>query len=232
MKAGDILMSAAKTVPSLGIRVGTVSTFSHTAIAISETEVFEATAHGVSTITLDAFLQTNSEVVLFSRPEQLSLENAARLKDTVSKLQGRSYTVPKSLLSGVARIGLYVIPICIAITFLTSLISNRFIAVLPALCLMMLLGGVFYLAAKPVRLDALLKKLRLNCLMSKSDTYFCSDLVMNIDKEIGGDIHYHCSNIHDPRPKDISSAAKKLGFAVTVLKLGAIGSCYPARQRV
>ena len=77
---GDILLSSASTVQSIGIQLATLAPVSHALVYLGDGEIAEAVGEGVRVQTVDAMLAEEQMVVAFRDP-RLTPEQAARLRE-------------------------------------------------------------------------------------------------------------------------------------------------------
>lgn len=222
MKPGDLLVSSANTWTSWGIRLGTVSTISHVAMAISSNSVIESTPGGTYPKSLTDFLQDNSKVFLLARPTALTPQEESLLRTSAIGIQRPGYNLPRSLTSGVVRFGFWVW----LVSFLFGNINLIFAKSAPwfvvvaynlAVCFLLL---VIYMCARPERFNRAIDKLHLPKFMKTDvEQHFCSQLVFELDKIIQGDLSKIPGPWHELRPKDVERIAlKDLGYTRRKLK--------------
>lgn len=216
MKAGDLLVSSANTCTSWGIRIGTVSSVSHVAMAISRYRVIESVPTGTYAKSLSKFLEGNNRVYLLERPDGLQRVQVAKLRRSALRIQRPGYNLPRSLTSGFVRFGFGFWLVCFL--FLNFTLIYDYDA--PWFILtgynfsMGLLLFVFYTCAWPQRFNRTIDKLHLPEFMKTDiEKHFCSQLVIELDQIIGGDLSKGVIKIHELRPKDVQRRAnKKLGY--------------------
>lgn len=219
MKSGDILVSSASTWTSWGIRLATGSRYSHVAIAISDSEVFEATPDGVLPVSLDSFISSNTRVLLLSRPLDLTADQLSKVKEAVHSKKYLSYNLFRTLNSGFSQFGFN-------LGFLTLLIFSCLFAVIGNWLYLVFFTAVMlvpmtmlYVSANPVKSNELFIKLRVpKKLLTDLDSHFCSQLVLDIDNDIVGGLSENWKRPNEPRPKDIKRLALKSGFRPVKIK--------------
>lgn len=215
MKAGDLLVSSANTLPSWGIRIGTVSCVSHVAMAISSSSVIESAPTGTRPKSLSDFLKDNRRVYLLKRPAKLSPHQDSLLQQSVASIQRDGYNLPRSLTSGFVRFGFGFWLVCFLIVNSTLIFyyDAPWFILAGYNFLMGLLFLVFYTCAWPERFNRVIDKLHFPKVMKTDiEKHFCSQLVMELDEIIDGGLSKGGIKIHELRPKDVQRRAKNLGY--------------------
>lgn len=92
LRPGDILLSSAAGLHSLGIRVVTLSPVSHASLYIGNAEVAEAVSQGVQRRTLEKLLDEEQTVVAFRHP-LLTADHLPRMRDFVAETVGQRYNL-------------------------------------------------------------------------------------------------------------------------------------------
>lgn len=90
MQEGDIILSAANSITSTGIRVLTLAPVSHAAIYVGNGRIAEAVGHGVGIRTVDQVLKEESVVVVFRHP-RLAPEQAKGVREFALSHVGKRY---------------------------------------------------------------------------------------------------------------------------------------------
>ncbi|WP_426215762.1 hypothetical protein [Pseudomonas sp. DWRC2-2] len=222
MKAGDLLVSSANTLPSWGIRIGTVSCVSHVALATSSSSVIESAPTGTRPKSLSDFLKDNRRVYLLKRPTELSPHQESLLQKSVAGIQRDGYNLPRSLTSGFVRFGFWFWLVCFLLVNSKLIFDYNapWLILAGYNFLMGLLFLVIYTCAWPERFNRAVDKLHLPGFMKTDlEKHFCSQLVMELDQSIGGGLSKGVIKIHELRPKDIKRRAiKKLGYECRRIK--------------
>jgi len=219
MKAGDILVSSACTATSWVIRLSTRCRFSHTALAISDQEVIEATPAGVLPVSLDSFIDENSRVLLLERPTPLTEEQLVKLRECINQKQGSPYNILRTLTSGLSQFGFnFGLFALIALTCFFSLTGQWLYLIIYILAMLVLMGFI-YILANPIKSNKLFRRLGVpeRWLIDLSK-HFCSQLVLDLDSEIGGGLKENWKKPGEPRPKDIKKLAIQKGFTPVKIK--------------
>jgi hypothetical protein len=219
MKAGDIIVSSACSLTSWGIRLSTRSRFSHAALAISDQEIIEATPDGVLPVSLDSFTSENTRVLLLKRPKDLTEEQSFKLRECISQKEGSAYNLTRTLNSGLNHFGSNIsFPILIVFACLLSLIG-QWLYLSFFIAAMLVPMGLLYISANPVKSNKLFRRLGVpeKWLIDLSK-HFCSQLVFDLDTEIGGNLKEKWRKPSEPRPKDIKKLAIKMGFTPVKIK--------------
>lgn len=90
LKPGDILLSSASGLNSLGIRIFSLAPVSHAAIYLGNEQIAEATSAGVNIISLDEAVAHNTAVIAFRYPG-LTPEHAIKLREFALDKEGADY---------------------------------------------------------------------------------------------------------------------------------------------
>lgn len=90
LRPGDIILSSADAVPSLGIRLLTLSPVSHASLYMGEQHVAEAVGAGIRRRSLDELLAEESTVVAFRHPG-LQAGHTALMQQFVQAQLGKKY---------------------------------------------------------------------------------------------------------------------------------------------
>ena len=90
LQMGDILLSRAIGLTSLGVRAFTTSSVSHAAIYIGDNQVAEAVGKGVQFITLDDSIAESRMVAVYRYPE-LNEENKTKIREFANIHLGKKY---------------------------------------------------------------------------------------------------------------------------------------------
>jgi cell wall-associated NlpC family hydrolase len=98
LKPGDILLSSARTVQSVGIQLVTFAPVSHALVYLGDGQIAEAVGEGVRVQTVDAMLDEELMVVAFRDP-QLTPAQAAQLRAWALSQVGVRYNMVGVLLS-------------------------------------------------------------------------------------------------------------------------------------
>ncbi|EGQ9824073.1 hypothetical protein FV767_24560 [Vibrio parahaemolyticus] len=211
-KAGDILLSATKEWTSLTIRVGTLSRWSHTGIVFSEKYLLEAVPkYGVKFTRISEFIEKNNDVLLVSRKSPLTKEQEEKLIKAVKLHYRKPYSLPLCLNSWLNKVG-FLCWLGVFCYLFGKLYQTGFedYVILTCFVLMLVPLGMLWVASTPVLSCKTIDKL---CLPKKwklsLQSFFCSHLVLEMDKAIGGNIDKNYGLLGQPRPCDIHEAAKK-----------------------
>ncbi|MBC5785318.1 distant relative of cell wall-associated hydrolase [Ramlibacter sp. USB13] len=87
---GDILLSSANAMTSLGIRLATLSPVSHAALYIGNGHVAEAVGEGIRQRPMPAFLEEEATVVAFRHPG-VQADHVEKMRAFVPKTLGEKY---------------------------------------------------------------------------------------------------------------------------------------------
>ena len=219
MKAGDILVSSAFSLTSWGIRLSTRSRFSHAALAISDKEIIEATPDGVLPVSLDSFTGANNRVLLLERPGNLTEEQSSKLRECINQKEGSGYNLTRTLNSGFNQFGFnFGLLVLIVFACLFSFIG-QWLYLSFFVAAMLLPMGLLYISANPVKSNKLFRRLGVTeKWLIDLNKHFCSQLVFDLDSEIGGGLKEKWKKPSEPRPKDIKKLAIQMGFTPVKIK--------------
>ena len=92
LKPGDIILSAANGVTSVGIRLVTLAPVSHASLYVGGGEVAEAVGEGIRRRGMDLFLAEEATAVAFRHPA-VNEEHVQRMQDFVAANVGRKYNL-------------------------------------------------------------------------------------------------------------------------------------------
>ncbi|MEJ6023182.1 distant relative of cell wall-associated hydrolase [Ramlibacter sp. PS4R-6] len=87
---GDIVLSAAPGIGSIGVRLVTLSPVSHASLYVGDGEVAEAVTHGIQRRRVAALLEEESTVVAFRHPA-VQAAHIHRMREFVGQTIGRPY---------------------------------------------------------------------------------------------------------------------------------------------
>jgi Permuted papain-like amidase enzyme, YaeF/YiiX, C92 family len=90
MQAGDILLSSANSLSSLGIRVLSVSPVSHASIYLGDGQVAEAVTSGIRVRSIDEFIAEEASIVAFRHPG-IQSANVPPMRSFVDQHVGQKY---------------------------------------------------------------------------------------------------------------------------------------------
>jgi uncharacterized protein YycO len=90
LEPGDIILSAAKGITSLGVRLFTTSPVSHAALYMGQGEIVEAVGEGVRRRSLHEALEEDAVAVAFRFPE-LQLDQMQRISEFADAQIGKKY---------------------------------------------------------------------------------------------------------------------------------------------
>jgi hypothetical protein len=90
MQAGDILLSSANSLSSLGIRVLSVSPVSHASIYLGDGQVAEAVTSGIRVRSIDEFIAEEASIVAFRHPG-IQSANMPPMRSFVDQHVGQKY---------------------------------------------------------------------------------------------------------------------------------------------
>ena len=219
MKAGDILVSSDFTFKSWGIRLSTRSRFSHAALAISDQEIIEATPDGVLKVSLDSFTGANTRVLLLERPSDLTEQQLLKLREYINQKVGSKYNLTRTLNSGLSQFGFnfgFLVLIVFPILFV---FIGQWLVLSIFMAAMLIPMGLLYISANPVKSNILFRRLGApEKWLIDLNKHFCSQLVFDLDSEIGGGLKEQWKKSSEPRPKDIKKLAIQVGFKPVKIK--------------
>ena len=92
LQPGDIILSAADGVASLGIRLVTLAPVSHASLYVGDSEIAEAVGEGIRRRGVDRLLAEESTVVAFRHPAVRD-EHVERMQAFVSQTVGQKYNL-------------------------------------------------------------------------------------------------------------------------------------------
>jgi cell wall-associated NlpC family hydrolase len=92
LRPGDIILSSATGLNSLGIRLLTLSQVSHASLYVGDSQIAEAVGEGVQRRALDRLLAEESTVVAFRHPG-VGPEHVQRMQAFVSETVGQRYNL-------------------------------------------------------------------------------------------------------------------------------------------
>lgn len=92
LQTGDIVLSSAHSMQSLGIRMLTLSPVSHASLFLGEAAIAEAVGDGIQRRAIDKFLAEEAIVVAFRHPG-LQAEHADRMQRFVQQQLGQKYNL-------------------------------------------------------------------------------------------------------------------------------------------
>ncbi|WP_339959125.1 hypothetical protein [Delftia acidovorans] len=219
MKEGDILVSSACSFTSWGIRLFTISRFSHAAFAISDKEVIEATPNGVLTVSINSFIKKNNRVLLLERPEKLTPQQSYFLREHLNCIEGLQYNLKRGINSGVNYFGLvfWVFSLMVGIFFL--LYKGEFLYLGIFVTAMLVPLVLLFISANPVRANKIFRMLGVpEKWLTNLNEHFCSQLVFDLDEKINGGLSKRWRKLIEPRPKDIKMLAIKMKFNPVIIK--------------
>jgi hypothetical protein len=90
LRPGDIILSSANTMQSLGIQLLTLAPVSHASLYMGEEQIAEAVGEGIRRRTVDQLLAEESTVVAFRHP-RVQPEHVARMQAFVAETVGQKY---------------------------------------------------------------------------------------------------------------------------------------------
>ncbi len=97
LQPGDIILSAAAGVASMGIRLVTLAPVSHASLYVGRSEIAEAVGEGIRRRGMDRLLAEESTVVAFRHP-QVREDHVARMQAFVDETLGQKYNLVGVLL--------------------------------------------------------------------------------------------------------------------------------------
>jgi hypothetical protein len=217
MKAGDIVA----TKNNKFIKIVTFGSWSHVGIALNEEDILEATPDGVKPIKIDKMLERDKEILLFERPIALSEEQVKLLNSKSEELIKRKlkYGFLRAAYSGAPHIFHNMFTLLSFIFLIGSAVSYYMFESIehsyPFLLLFAFTNFICIPFAKSTgtirRTNEFLKKINApKFLLTDLDKMFCSQVVEDLDKKIGGNISILLGRSHELRPKDIVIACKEL----------------------
>ena len=90
LKAGDIILTAANGINSVGIRLITLSPVSHAAVYLGNEQIAEAVGAGIRRRSMDQLLAEEATVVAFRHPD-ITAEQAAKINAFTARHEGQKY---------------------------------------------------------------------------------------------------------------------------------------------
>jgi hypothetical protein len=92
LQAGDIVLSAANGMTSVGIRLMTLAPVSHASLYVGESQIAEAVGEGIRRRPVSLLVQEESTVVAFRHPD-VRPEHVARMQAFVAETVGQKYNL-------------------------------------------------------------------------------------------------------------------------------------------
>lgn len=220
MKAGDIIAISSNK----WIKWATVSKWTHIAIAISDELVVEVLfkPNKVRVIKLEECIKNAKEAMLFKRSEALDMEKQKLLSSYVDKLATlhSPYGFGRMFYAGLIPFFRNLFGILAFFAMFLTYLTHRSEIVLFAI-LFAAFFPLSYLIQKFASRKDFLDKLRKLYIPEKwiedLPGQFCSQLVVDLDAVIGGELHKKIMITHEPRPKDVVDACLKLGYEKCLL---------------
>ncbi|MDH6015628.1 hypothetical protein [Vibrio splendidus] len=219
MKAGDILASKNNTF----IKVATLSSWTHVGIAISDTDIFEATPDGVKPIKFEDMLERDNELLLLERPKTLSDKQLETLKNSADVLEKKElkYGFFRAAISGAPRLFHNIFTALSLILLLGATLSFFFNETIEYSYPLLLLSVISQFVGIPLakstgtvrKTNKLLEKMGApKFLLTDLNKMFCSQIVEDLDKKIDGNLSLSLGFSHELRPKDIVIACEELDW--------------------
>ncbi|MBO9492375.1 hypothetical protein J7384_18580 [Endozoicomonas sp. G2_1] len=217
MKAGDIIA----TKNNKFIKFATFGTWSHVGIALNEQEILEATPDGIKPINIDEILERDKELLLLERPVALSEKQIDILNNKSTELINRKlkYGHLRAAYSGAPHIfhniftflSLLCLSGAIFLYYLNESVEHSYTLLLLSV-FSNFVGIPFAKSTGTVRqTNKFLEKINApKFLLTDLDKMFCSQVVEDLDKHIGGNISILLGRSHELRPKDIVIACEEL----------------------
>ena len=217
MKAGDVVAIQ----KNIWVQLVTSSKWSHVAMLTDENHMIEANLNGVKKCSLDECVKGAKKCVVFHRPIEFSVEQKVAFDVIIDASNGRKYSLSRAGLAALRRIMLnfyMIFGTCFALYFYFFdncwTLQDCLIWFLTIFFAMFLtnIAGKNPLMNKFVERCGLWEKL-------KTDLYktFCSQLVLEIDRGVGGQLSMKLHSELDQLPKDIVRCCNELGWKKTDL---------------
>ncbi|MCG9597291.1 hypothetical protein L1D15_11250 [Vibrio sp. Isolate25] len=214
INAGDIVLMSTNTAPGLLIKIGTVSTITHVALAISHSEVLESTPdktnQDLRKVPISIALKDANSAVVFKRRPPLNQDEIDILERKYLDLKKH----PKKSRYHIGIAGAAGVPAIVNVVSIV-VISGAIVAqvvyggALPYLAFMVPLAIWGLPIVRKVG-RALSKSKPDNCLTKELEGSYCSGFVAKLEEEIKSDIwKFIDKKPYDPRPKDIAYACRK-----------------------
>ncbi len=214
VRPGDIVLMNTNTIPGVVIKLGTVSTITHVAIAISYDQLLESTPdkdnQDLRKIDLSTALKDARSAIVYKREVPLTEAEIEKIKSMYYRLEQN----PKKRRYHVGIAGAAGIPAIINVSNVTVIIGTASYHAIygGAIGYLIFMVPVAVWGLRVVRQVARFLATRYpnNWLTKEIEGSYCSGFVALSEKEIGSEIwKYIDRKPYDPRPKDIAYACKK-----------------------
>ncbi|WP_162816455.1 hypothetical protein [Halomonas sp. BN3-1] len=219
MKAGDIIA----TTGNRFVQVSTISRWSHVAIAIDDKNVVEAIPSGVVIRTLSECTEKSKSAYLFERPSELKPEEQKNLKNHAKclKNQGLKYNLLRAGYAGLPHLLWNAFCFLSVVTFIGGIVTLSVIDDMEiAVCFFLLTVISIFIGLPLSRLSGMPNQVnewldRNNApawLKNNVKDQYCSQLVVNVDREVSPSFSVLVQSKYEARPKDVVSACKRQGW--------------------
>lgn len=220
MKAGDIVA----TTGNRFIQASTISRWSHVAIAIDDENVIEAIPSGVVIRPLRECTEKSKNAYLFERPLELDSGERQHLKKYAESLKDQQlkYNWLRAGYSGVPHVLRNMFCFLAAVTLGMACASFFIWDDMQSSYPYFLLSVISIFVGLPLsKLSGNTKQAnewldRINApawLKNNVKDQYCSQLVLDVDKEISPSFSGLVQSMYEPRPKDVVYACERQGWA-------------------
>ncbi|MDO6501147.1 hypothetical protein [Photobacterium sanguinicancri] len=214
IKPGDIVLMNTNTPPGVIIKLGTVSNYTHVAIAVSYNEVLESTPdkenQDLRRVHITTALKDATSAVVYKREMPLT---KSELRKLVAMYEALKADPNKSKyhrgIAGAAGVPAFINVVSTLSTVVVGITGIWFVGAIPYLAVMI---PTALFAPKIVRRLSrwLSKKYPDNWFTKELEGSYCSGFVAKAEEALESNIWtYVDRKPYDPRPKDIAYACKK-----------------------
>ncbi|EHH2484523.1 TPA: hypothetical protein ACVU4C_004516 [Vibrio parahaemolyticus] len=219
IKPGDIVVMNNRTRNGVGIKVATVSSFTHVAFAITHDKLLESTldrenpTKELREITVSEALKDTRSVTVYLRENALTKEQLSKVRAKFEEMRKdpsqMRYAKEKAFASAMPRI-IRTYTICILLYVAYGYFEYGLDFWLPSI-------GFAFLGFLGIPLAQLLsrwlsKTYPSNWLTQPIQGTFCSSFVASIENTLESPLNKHIGKWNEPRPKDIAKSCKKTGM--------------------